>query len=151
MGITRHRSLRAAALLLAAVCLPVFGADPDLEQSARASLAARDRCQMRMHEDAVEFQHCADALLSPAPAAMNRAQRYARLGTAYYAWLAATSAAKNGLPKAQDAALHFLAIFRPLQRQLGVPDEPLCATIPGDCPSRIARLKIMEQQLTGRR
>ena len=140
---------RAGALLAALVQmggLPLAHAEQGLQLSARASLVARDRCQTRMHENAQAFRLCADALLS-GPAPRSAPQRYTRLGTAYYAWLAATAAAKNGLPQAQAAALHFLAIFRPLQRTLAVDDAALCATIEGDCVARVARLRLMESEL----
>ncbi len=123
-----------------------FSAAGLLKRSAQASLAARESCQRLMHEDAVEFRKCADSLLAQNhPKAT--ADRYDRLGIAYYAWLSSTSAAKNGLPAAQQSALHFLGLFRPLQRALHVEDRALCTTIPGDCTARLARLALMEQEL----
>ena len=99
-----------------------------------------------MHEDSLAFRQCAD-LLWNGGAARTAAQRYAKLGVGYYAWLAATSAAKNGLPTAQETALHFLAAFRPLQRELRVSDARMCTMIAGDCASRTARLLEMERAL----
>ena len=116
-----------------------------IEVSAKASLAGREACQRDMHEDAEEFQQCASQLLRSLPQKTPE-QKYTYLGTAYYAWLASTSAAKGGLPNAQKSALYFLAIFRPLQKKLGVADLALCKTIEGDCDSRIARMLVMERE-----
>jgi len=111
--------------------------------SAKASLAGREACQREMHEDAEEFQQCASQLLAKLPQ-KTLEQKYTYLGKAYYAWLSSTSAAKGGLPNAQKSALYFLAIFRPLQKKLGVSDLALCKTIEGDCESRNARMLVME-------
>ena len=117
----------------------------ELQLSAQAARSARDQCQRLMHEDAVEFTHCADSLLTGLPR-KRRAQQFAYLGAAYYAWLASTSAAKNGLPNAELAARHFLHLFRPVQKALKVSDQQLCPTIEGECVARIARLTAMEHE-----
>jgi len=98
-----------------------------------------------MHEDAAEFVHCADQLLKSLPR-KTRQQQFVYLGTAYYAWLSSTSAAKGGLPGAEAAALHYVVLFRPLQKRLKVSDDELCPTIEGDCVSRNARMLIMEKE-----
>lgn len=120
-----------------------------LDTSARASRSARDSCQVLMHEDADAFVQCADTLLRNSPT-RTLEQRHARLGVSYYAWLSATSAAKNGLPGAAAAAEHFILIFRPLQRQLRVDDDALCKTIEGDCIARNARMLITEKEARDR-
>ena len=110
-----------------------------LAVARQAIVDARGHCQTLMHEDAVAFTQCADDWLQ------QHAPRALQLGGSYYAWLACTSAAKNGLPAAQPAALHFLAILRPLQRQLALSDAALCPLIEGDCAARTARMLLMER------
>ena len=132
-------------LLACSLCAAAAAAVDKLATSTQASLQARDRCQTLMHEDSLAFARCVDALLRGVSAGTLR-DRSSRLGISYYGWLAATAAAKNGLPTAENTALHFLHEFRPIQRQLRISDDELCATIPGDCVARIARLKQMEHE-----
>jgi hypothetical protein len=141
---TPRRGLRAAVICTTFLAVLAYAGEP-MSIAANASISARDRCQRLMHEDADAFGRCMDQLLR---VARDRtvAQRYSKLGIAYYAWLSATAAAKNGLPTAEETAIHFLRIFRPLQTGLGVSDEALCKTIPGDCAARIARLRVMENE-----
>lgn len=117
-----------------------------LNLSAQASLAGREKCQRLMHEDAVDFQKCAGEWIAKLPT-KSQSDLYFKLGAAYFAWLSSTSAAKNGMPMAEESALHFLQIFRPLQKRLKVSDETLCPTIEGDCKSRVARMLIMENEV----
>lgn len=116
-----------------------------LELSEKASLNARNLCQVLMHEDSFEFEKCSDRLLEKLPK-KNRSEQFIWLGTSYYAWLSSTSAAKNGLPGAEKAAKRYVLLFRPLQKKLRLSDQDLCKTIEGDCESRVARLLIMEKE-----
>jgi len=125
-------------------------ADHLLDISAKSSLDARDHCQVLMHEDADAFTQCADELIRNSPT-HTKEQKFAKLGIVYYAWLSATSAAKNGLPSSVASSEHFVLIFRPLQKKLLVSDEALCVTIPGDCESRNARMLIVEKEALEKR
>jgi hypothetical protein len=112
-----------------------------------AALSARDHCQRLMHEDSIEFLRCVDLLLLDLPVD-TRTHALKRLGTAYYAWLASTAALKNGLPTADETALHFFGVLRAVQLPLRVSDEALCPSIPGDCTARNARLRNLDEALT---
>jgi hypothetical protein len=145
----RHQAVLTAFFILFTHC-HVQAETSLIQRSAQASLSAREHCQVLMHEDADAFTQCADELLRSSPV-RTAEQRYAKLGVAYYAWLSATAAAKNGLPSAAQSSEHFILIFRPLQKQLKVSDEALCATIEGDCVSRNARMLIVEQEALAHR
>ena len=142
--------LAALALCVALLDSNVAMADRLLDISAKSSLDARDHCQVLMHEDADAFTQCADELIRNAPV-NTQEQKFAKLGISYYAWLSATSAAKNGLPSAAASSEHFVLIFRPLQKRLLVSDDALCVTIPGDCKSRNARMLIVEKEALEKR
>jgi hypothetical protein len=147
----RGRSILAAALgfaITTAAWCTTPGPLPkaDLAIIRTAAVTARDHCQMRMHEDSLEFLRCVDDMLLDLPAD-SRPHALRRLGTVYYAWLAATAALKNGLPTADETALHFLSALRAVRLPLRIDEQQLCPAIPGDCASRNARLRLMEGDL----
>lgn len=147
---SQGRSVRAAALglLLAGSAAVAAAADSDLPPAdfaivQAAALDSREQCQRLMHEDSLEFLRCVDHRLLGLPVT-SRESALRRLGTTYYAWLASVAALKNGLPTADETALHFLGQLRAVQRPLGVSDDALCPVLPGDCLARNARLRQMD-------
>lgn len=122
---------------------PVTAAE--LQLSAQASLRARDACQAEMHEDAEPFVNCMERLLAQTRP-RTRSQRFEALGLGYFAWLASAVASKNAMPHADEASERYVLRFRPWQKSLGVSDEQLCQTIEGDCVTRNARMRVVEQE-----
>src|SRR5450631_3611712 len=93
--------------------------------------------------------HHIDAIRRPTTAGPFPVAARRRCAGRYDARLACTAAAKHGLPPAQGAALHRLAIYRPLQRQLPVSDNVLCRLIEGDCAARTAGIQRMKRVALG--
>lgn len=138
-----RRALVVALLLSSSVW--AGGELPGRSSIEAGTRAGRASCQTAMHDSAFPFTSCLDDLLRAAPD-RTRADRSYRLGLAYYGWVAAASATRNGLRGSEDAAIHFMSVFRPLQKALHVTDDALCTTIEGDCVVRNARLAQMESE-----
>jgi hypothetical protein len=116
-------------------------ADPaDLHrQIAEAASQTQARCQGLIHHDTYEFEDCVLELL--------RSQRQItaqRLGTEYFGFVGALNSARMGMQGADDAMATFLPRFRRSQKRLGLNDLDLCRSVPGDCTTRIARIKLIE-------
>lgn len=132
----KHRCLYVLMLLTPATAM---ASSVNTDEISAAALATQQQCQMLLHHDAEDYVDCVQARL--------RAERKPgtkKLGIAYFGWVGALNSARMSFPGATDAADHFLRQFRPLQRKLKVSDTALCATVPGDCVQRNARMLQME-------
>jgi hypothetical protein len=132
-------ALRAACLVAALAHLPLHAAGALEKAVAAAALRTQKQCQMQLHHDADEYVDCVDALLKA-----HAATDATRLGIEYFGWVGALNSARISLPGANEAADRYLRQFRKTQRRLKVSNEVLCATVPGNCVDRIARMKQME-------
>lgn len=113
--------------------------DSSLNRVRAAALLTQKQCQMLLHHDAQDFVDCVDGLLKPERNASIR-----RLGIEYFGWVGALNSARMSFPGATDAADHYLRLFRKTQRKLKISDEHLCASVPGDCVQRNARMLQLE-------
>jgi len=114
----------------------------DTATITQAAAAAQAQCYRRMHEDAYDFEDCMDVLL-----AAGAHSEPERLGIEYFAWVGSVNSARMGLRGADEAAFKFLQGFRQTQARMRIADNSLCATVPGDCVARLARLAQMEHEV----
>lgn len=131
-----------AFLLVLSLPAAIAGApDPALPgRIAEAALDAQGRCYRLIHHDTFAFESCLQGLLAEEKKVGPR-----RLGIEYFGFVGALNSARLGMLGAQDSAWTFLQRFRVTQKKLRIDDTSLCATIPGDCEVRIARMKLMEK------
>ena len=128
--------------LLAVIAAGAASASPIVSSNLKRGAAyAQAQCQGRMHEDAYDYGDCIDALLA------KRARVDAEnLGMEFFAWVGAVNSSRMGLKGAEDAAFNYLRLFRQTQKVLGLSDAALCASVPGDCTARLARMRQMEAE-----
>ncbi|MBS0369090.1 MAG: hypothetical protein JSS57_07820 [Proteobacteria bacterium] len=131
-----------AFLLVLSLPAAIAGApDPALPgRITEAALDAQGRCYRLIHHDTFAYEACLTGLLAEEKKAGPR-----RLGIEYFGFVGALNSARLGMLGAQDTAWVFLQRFRATQRKLRIDDASLCATVPGDCEVRIARMKLMEK------
>lgn len=131
-----------AFLLVLSLPVAIAGApDPALPgRIAEAALEAQGRCYRLIHHDTFAYEACLTELLAGEKKAGPR-----RLGIEYFGFVGALNSARLGMLGAQDTAWTFLQRFRATQKKLRIADASLCATVPGDCEVRIARMKLMEK------
>jgi len=140
---TWKRMLRTGTVL--ALSLASMGittrvlAAPTLDTVSASARDAQQQCHRLMHHDADEYEACIGMLIRAA--GRNRAKR---LGISYFGWVGAMNSARVGLPGAEAAAGRFLPIFRREQISLGISDDSLCTTVPGDCTVRLAQIRQAE-------
>ncbi len=115
--------------------------DRPLDLVRNAANAASRQCQSFMHEDAGEFTSCVDAVLAQNP---GTDMRLNRLGIAYFGWVASNNSARLALPGGESASQKYLALFRPIQRQLAIGDALLCTAVAGNCATRLAQMREQE-------
>ena len=102
---------------------------------------AQAHCYRLVHDDTYEFGDCVREL------ATRQAKNVPlRLGIEYFGWVGAMNSARLGMRGADETAAEFLARFRATQAALGIDDRTLCASIPGDCAARIARIRQAERK-----
>lgn len=102
---------------------------------------AQAQCYHLIHHDTFEYQDCIRSLL-----AKERKITARRLGIEYFGWVGAINSSRMGMLGADVAARDFLKRFRNTQKKIGVSDQTLCQTIPGNCTARIARMQQMETE-----
>lgn len=128
-------------LALAAGTAAASPADPAglQQQIAAAASSTQARCQGLIHHDTYEFEDCVLDLLRG-----ERKITRTRLGIEYFGFVGALNSARMGMQGADDAIATFLPRFRRSQKHLQISDTDLCQAIPGDCTTRIARIKLIE-------
>lgn len=115
--------------------------DPRLPgRIAEAALEAQGHCYRLIHHDTFAYEACLKDLLADEKTPGPR-----RLGIEYFGFVGALNSARLGMLGAQDSAWTFLQRFRATQKKLRIDDASLCASVPGDCEVRIARMKLMEK------
>jgi hypothetical protein len=131
----------SAALLMLAIVGNCAAATRDQTVAALTDGAqrAQAQCYRLVHDDTFEFGDCIRALV-----VQQKNASATRLGIEYFGWVGAMNSARLGMQGASDTAMEFLARFRATQELLGVDDQTLCASIPGDCAARIARIRQAE-------
>jgi hypothetical protein len=100
---------------------------------------AQEQCFKQMYRDTNAYAQCVRD--------MRNAQARSplkKLGIEYFGFVGALSYARVGHMNSSQIAGEFLKDFRQTQKQVGISDGSLCATIAGDCTVRIAQTREME-------
>lgn len=152
-----HRLGQFAAFVALVMCFSLPGADaatadpakaPSTREEARlqamteriaeAARQTQQACQGLIHHDTYAYEDCVLGLLQQEPRATPR-----RLGIEYFGYVGAMNSERMGMEGAEVTAYEFLRRLRVTQRRLRIDDLRLCATVPGDCQIRVARMKQM--------
>lgn len=104
-----------------------------------AAQQAQAACYKTIYRDTNAYSQCMRDLVEP-----EQRSSYKRLGAEYFAYVGAMAYVRVGQAGAEQAAVEFLKKYRSTQKRLGVDDEALCATVPGNCTVRIAQSQAME-------
>jgi hypothetical protein len=96
---------------------------------------AQQQCFMKIHFDTFAYQDC---LVSMAKEEVGNKPR--ELGIYYFAYVGAMDSVRTGMYGSKNTAWYFLKRFQKLQNALGINDQSLCATVPGNCEIRIAQI-----------
>lgn len=121
-------------------------ANPVIHKSAEQ---AQQRCYAYLHDDPKQYRSCLDGMLS-AVKGKSETAALQRIGIVYFGWVGANSAARMSMPGAEAAAHAYLPRVRKLQKALRLTDETLCASVDGDCRTRLAQMAQMEAELAGK-
>ena len=95
---------------------------------------AQQQCFMKIHFDTFAYQDC--LVLMAKEEAGNKPRE---LGIYYFAYVGAMDSVRTGMYGSKNTAWYFLKRFQKLQKALGIDDQSLCATVPGNCEIRIAQ------------
>jgi hypothetical protein len=129
------------AIAISIACTTRAAGAPELAGAlAEGAQLAQARCYRLVHDDTYEFGDCVRELAQQQKSAAKR------LGIDYFGWVGAMNSARLGMRGADETAAEFLARFRVSQKTLGVDDRTLCASVPGDCAARIARIRQAERK-----
>jgi hypothetical protein len=135
-----HVFVLTIGMLLPFTAMTVANADV-VKALADGAQQAQTRCYRLVHDDTVEFGDCVREL-----AQQQKQDAATRLGIEYFGWVGAMNSARLGMRGASDTAAEFLVRFRAVQKALGIDDQTLCASVPGDCAARIARIRQAERK-----
>jgi hypothetical protein len=126
------------------LCPPVQAAVPQVTQQAveKAAEAARMRCLPLIDDDNSDYDTCIKGLLRN-----KKSTTPERLGIEYLGFVGAMSAYSMSIPWAEHSAKYYLKRFRVSQKKLGIDDQTLCRTVPGNCVVRLAQTKKMEYEV----
>lgn len=100
---------------------------------------AQQRCNDLGHDNMDEYVSCTDALVKAVKGKAATASQQ-RLGILYFGWVGAEHWLRVGLPGSQEAAKRYFRQFRPLQQEMALTDQTLCAALAGDCTVRLAQV-----------
>lgn len=137
-----RKNLFLYALLWALPCQALWAhnlTDKERQTVADGAQQAQTACYKTIYRDTNAYSQCVrDLVESEKPGS------YKRLGAEYFAFVGAMAYVRVSQAGAEQAAVEFLKKYRSTQKRLGVDDEALCATVPGNCTVRIAQSKAME-------
>jgi len=106
---------------------------------ADSAKLAQDTCYPYIYRDTNAYSKCIRDL-----ADTSKRASYKKLGVEYFGFAGGLAYRRVGQIGAEQAALEFLKRFRQTQHKLKVSDAEVCASVPGDCTTRIAQMKEME-------
>ena len=120
----------------------LFGADNHYSIGLIKSGAqsAQEHCYMKIHFDTFEYLDCIDDLTKNFSAESSQ-----KLGMYYFGYVGAMDSVRTGMYGATNTAWVFLKKFRKIQKELRVSDSELCESVPGDCQTRLAQIKLMDK------
>jgi len=133
----------AGWLGLAAVAIlsltPAFAMTEHQKQSLQsAALEGRQICLKEMHHDTDEFVDCINGLLAQEKKSDDR-----RLGLAYMGLVGCLSAARIATLHSDVCSQDYLRLADRIRLKLNIKDTELCPIVAGDCPTRIAQLRVL--------
>jgi len=109
-----------------------------LEIIKKSAQKTQDACMQFVQMNVFEFEECVNARLTK-----TRLPPAERLGIVYMGFVGALSAQRMGSQGSQQVAWSFGKQAQKVQKLLRITDQNLCATVPGDCDSRLARTKFL--------
>jgi hypothetical protein len=111
-----------------------------LQQIKEAALQAQDLCFKEMYRDTNAYAQCIRNLRQ-----QYEKQDFKSLGTEYFGFVGALSYMRVSQMGAEPIATEFLKSFRANQKRLGLNDDVLCTTVPGNCAIRNQQMRDMEK------
>ena len=112
---------------------------PQKQMVSKSARLAQDRCYAHIYRDANAYAQCLRDLVRPEPTGSFR-----RLGIEYFGFVGSLAYARVSQQGSDAFASEFLRKFRVTQKHLLVSDEELCASVPGNCVTRIAQARQIE-------
>lgn len=106
---------------------------------ADAANLAQTACYKEIYRDVNAYTQCVRNLVEA-----EKKPSYKRLGIEYFGFVGALAYLRVSQPGVEQAAAEFLKRYRVTQKALGVNDEELCASVPGNCVVRMAQSRQME-------
>jgi len=129
------------SLLTGSLCAFAAPVTPEqLEQVKETALQAQDLCFKEMYRDPNAYAQCIRNLRKKC-----EKQEFKCLGAEYFGFVGALSYMRVSQMGAEPIATEFLKSFRVNQKRLGLSDEALCATVPGNCAIRNRQMLDMEK------
>jgi hypothetical protein len=110
-----------------------------LQQVKETALQAQDLCFKEMYRDPNAYAQCIRNLRQ-----QYDKQDFKMLGAEYFGFVGALSYMRLSQMGAEPIATEFLKSFRVKQKHLGLSDDALCATVPGNCAIRNQQMLNME-------
>ncbi|BDT67310.1 hypothetical protein os1_14850 [Comamonadaceae bacterium OS-1] len=138
---SRHKLL-AYALLWALPCQALWAhtlSATERQTVADGAQQAQTACYKQIYRDTNGYSQCLRELVEP-----EKRNAFRRLGMEYFGYVGAMAYVRVSQMGAEQVALEFLQKYRRTQKRLGVADQALCATVPGDCTVRIAQGKALQ-------
>jgi hypothetical protein len=111
-----------------------------LQQVKETALLAQDLCFKEMYRDPNAYAQCIRNLRQK-----YEKEEFKSLGAEYFGFVGALSYMRVSQMGAEPIAAEFLKSFRFGQKRLGLSDEVLCATVPGNCAIRNRQMLDMEK------
>lgn len=129
-------------------CLPVLGLllcllqhanaatlSPQKQQALEAAAKeSQDACYTQIYRDTNAYAQCVRNLRDA-----KKSKPLAALGVTYFGFVGALSYMRISQAGTDQIAYEFLQSTQVQQKKLGIDDQALCSTVPGDCAVRIAQ------------
>lgn len=106
-----------------------------LEAAARET---QDACYKQIYRDAYAYAQCVRDLREA-----KKSKPLEALGVTYFGFVGALSYMRVSQAGTDQIAYEFLQSIQAQQKKLGIDDQSLCSTVPGDCGVRIAQTRQM--------
>ena len=113
--------------------------DQQKNTMAESAKLAQDRCYGHIYRDANAYAQCLRDLVRP-----EASDSFKRLGIEYFAFVGALAYVRVSQQGSEGLASEFLHKFRLTQKALAVSDDDLCASVAGNCATRMAQTRQME-------
>jgi hypothetical protein len=111
-----------------------------LQEVQEAAAKAQESCFKEMYRDPNAYAQCIRNLRQ-----QYEKQDFKNLGAQYFGFVGALSYMRVSQMGAEPIAAEFLKSFRVNQKRLGISNDLLCATVPGNCAIRNRQMLDMEK------